>query len=222
MFLGPSGIGKTTLAKDLSEVTGLPFISASMSDLLPSTKDVNHKTMLSADTQDLYRQDYQLLNLRNKTFKDVDRYITDRSYIDNLAYFIYKQAKVIPSCEIDHFMGLCSMMLSQQCDLIIFLNFEPSYLHTWYTEDNDKRITNNYFQIEMSSLMYVAMQCMGYRKDKVTDHIKEDLFPPRVIYSKVPYEVGIIKTVYGDIPVLKISSPNYDERKQIIKNFIYQ
>ena len=38
MFVGPSGIGKTTLAKAVEEICGIPFISGSMSDLLPATK----------------------------------------------------------------------------------------------------------------------------------------------------------------------------------------
>ena len=38
MFAGPSGYGKTTLAKWLSEQSGIPFESGSVSDLLPKTK----------------------------------------------------------------------------------------------------------------------------------------------------------------------------------------
>ena len=42
MFVGPAGIGKTTLAKYISEKYGIPFISGSMTDLLPATKDLSH------------------------------------------------------------------------------------------------------------------------------------------------------------------------------------
>lgn len=38
MFVGPSGIGKTTLAKFIETKYGIPFISGSMSDLMPDTK----------------------------------------------------------------------------------------------------------------------------------------------------------------------------------------
>ena len=44
MFAGPSGIGKTTLAKFVESIGGgddpiWPFISGSVSDLLPNTKN---------------------------------------------------------------------------------------------------------------------------------------------------------------------------------------
>ena len=38
-FHGPSGIGKTTLAKFIETKYGIPFISGSMSDLMPDTKE---------------------------------------------------------------------------------------------------------------------------------------------------------------------------------------
>ena len=42
MFVGPSGIGKTTLAKYVAKREDLPFISGSMSDLLPATEGANY------------------------------------------------------------------------------------------------------------------------------------------------------------------------------------
>lgn len=42
MFVGPSGIGKTTLAKYVAKREDLPFISGSMSDLMPDTKEMHH------------------------------------------------------------------------------------------------------------------------------------------------------------------------------------
>lgn len=50
MFVGPSGIGKTTLAKFIETKYGIPFISGSMSDLMPDTKRC---TMLSFYTKNV-------------------------------------------------------------------------------------------------------------------------------------------------------------------------
>lgn len=50
MFVGPSGIGKTTLAKFIETKYGIPFISDSMSDLMPDTKRC---TMLSFYTKNV-------------------------------------------------------------------------------------------------------------------------------------------------------------------------
>ena len=87
MFVGPSGIGKTTLAKYISEKYGLPFISGSMTDLLPATRDLSHIEILSLGSEAMYKSDFQLLNLRNKLFKDKEEFVTDRSYTDLAAYF---------------------------------------------------------------------------------------------------------------------------------------
>jgi len=86
MFAGASGVGKTTLAKevpgmiefDVSEYPPvLDFISGSVSDLIPKTKDMSHKEMLERDSKDLLMEDFQVMNLRNKMFRDRDRFVTD-------------------------------------------------------------------------------------------------------------------------------------------------
>lgn len=87
MFVGPSGIGKTTLAKAVEEICGIPFISGSMSDLLPATKDITHSELLSLGSKSLQQSDYQLLTLRNRLFRDKETFVTDRSYADLAAYF---------------------------------------------------------------------------------------------------------------------------------------
>ena len=107
MFVGPSGIGKTTLAKFIETKYGIPFISGSMSDLMPDTKEIHHAEFLHQECGELINKDYQLLNLRNKLFKDKETFVTDRSYVDLAAYFIYKQSTNIPECEVDAFLDIC-------------------------------------------------------------------------------------------------------------------
>ena len=62
-FTGVSGIGKTTLAKWVAEEFKIPFLSGSYSDLVPSTKDMPHKNMITQDVNTVYAQDMQVLNL---------------------------------------------------------------------------------------------------------------------------------------------------------------
>ena len=64
--------------------------------------------MLSKDPTKLYREDYQILNLRNMLFRDKHEFVSDRSYLDSIAYFLYKQSDKIPSCEIEHFISLAN------------------------------------------------------------------------------------------------------------------
>ena len=116
MFVGPSGIGKTTLAQAVAKKYDIPFISGSMSDLLPATKGISHNELLSLGSEAMYKSDFQLLNLRNKLFKDKENFVTDRSYADLAAYFWYKQSRNIPECEMEHFFCQCQELTENQCD----------------------------------------------------------------------------------------------------------
>lgn len=153
MFVGPSGIGKTTLAQAVAKKYDIPFISGSMSDLLPATKGVSHNEILSLGSEAMYKSDFQLLNLRNKLFRDKENFVTDRSYADLAAYFWYKQSRSMPECEMEHFFCQCKELMENQCDLAIFLPLSLSTYHEWPMEDNKKRIMNRFFQVQISSLM---------------------------------------------------------------------
>lgn len=153
MFVGPSGIGKTTLAKFIETKYGIPFISGSMSDLMPDTKEMHHAEFLHQGCGELINKDYQLLNLRNKLFKDKETFVTDRSYVDLAAYFIYKQSTHIPECEVDAFLDICKDLTVQQCDLLIYLPLSMYHMKEWPMEDNKKRIINRYYQAQMSDIM---------------------------------------------------------------------
>ncbi len=153
MFVGPSGIGKTTLAQAVAKKYDIPFISGSMSDLLPATKGVSHNEILSLGSEAMYKSDFQLLNLRNKLFRDKENFVTDRSYADLAAYFWYKQSRSMPECEMEHFFCQCKELMENQCDLAIFLPLNLSTYHEWPMEDNKKRIMNRFFQVQISSLM---------------------------------------------------------------------
>lgn len=153
MFVGPSGIGKTTLAKFIETKYGIPFISGSMSDLMPDTKEMHHAEFLHQECRELINKDYQLLNLRNKLFKDKETFVTDRSYVDLAAYFIYKQSTNVPECEIEAFLDICKDLTIKQCDLLIYLPLSMYNMKEWAMEDNKKRILNRYYQAQMSDIM---------------------------------------------------------------------
>lgn len=227
MFAGPSGFGKTTLAKWLYEQSGIPFESGSVSDLIPQTKDISHKDMLARDTKDLYKEDYQILNLRNKLFSNKDQFISDRSYLDSAAYFLYKQGDKQPSCEIEHFISLCSMLLTQQCDCLIFLNFIPELVSEWVTEDNNKRITNNYFQVEISSIMKTVLTLIGYKHSHSIPYITNRVYKgllgkllPKKVILDYGAEVGYIHNIYGKTMVILINEPNLNVRKDLLREYL--
>lgn len=217
MLAGPSGIGKTTISKWISEAFNLEFLSGSMSDLLPQTAGIPHKDMLSRTPEELFQEDFQVMNLRNKLYKDKDNFVTDRSYLDSASYCLYKQASKLPACEVGHFIETAKMLLNIQCDLLILFDFVPDLLHKWVTEDNNKRITSNFFQIEIASIMRTTLDIMGYREEYNATYIG-------TMFKQVPlkygFSVGNIASVYGTTKVLIIREMNLDLRKDIITTFL--
>jgi len=220
MFAGPSGIGKTTLAKFVESIGGgdnpvWSFISGSVSDLLPQTKSELHKDMLSHDKKELYTQDYQILNLRKKLFEGQDSFVSDRSFLDSAAYFLYKQADTIPQCEMDYFLELCKMCLCQYCDKLIVLNFTPYMVDNWVMEDNNKRIMNKYFQAEISSIMLMILENWGVVfSDTITlDNV--GIFKSET-YRYGGYILGTLESIYGNLDILLINEPVLDIREHII------
>lgn len=227
MFAGPSGFGKTTLAKWISEQYNIPFESGSVSDLIPQTKEVAHKDMLARDPKELYTEDFKILNLRNKLFSNKEQFISDRSYLDSAAYFLYKQGDKQPSCEVEHFIGLCSMLLTQQCDCLVFLNFIPELVSEWVTEDNNKRITSNYFQVEISSIMNTALTFLGYKPSSKVSYLTKQVYKgilgkllPQRIDLDYGAEVGYINNLYGKTKVIIINEPNLQVRKDLLKEYV--
>lgn len=214
MFSGASGTGKTTLAK-MVEVA--PFISSSLSDLIPSTKDMPHKDMLSRDSQTLQMEDYQLLNLRNKLYeKHSDGFTTDRSFLDLAAYFIYKQSDKIPECEVEHFVDLCKMCLNKHCTHLVFIPFTQLMFDEWVTEDNDKRILSKFFQMEISRIMSMVMGLWGYKTNASYTRIPNRNFFKMPIHLDEGWEEGIIRSPYGETKVLTLNEMNLDNRREII------
>ena len=109
MFTGVSGVGKTTIAKEIAELLNIPFISGSYSDLVPETKDMPHADMIQQDAKTVFMQDMQVLNIRNKAFRMENNFVTDRSYFDSAAYCINKLSHRIEECDLDHANNLCRM-----------------------------------------------------------------------------------------------------------------
>lgn len=219
-FAGPSGVGKTTLAKWFEEQFKVEFISGSVSDILPSTKEELHKDMLSHDKKDLYTQDYQILNLRNKLFATKESYVSDRSFLDSAAYFMYKQADTIPQCELEHFFELCKKCLVEQTDLLVVVGFTPYMVKNWVMEDNSKRILNKYFQAEISYIMRYIMEEWGFSFESPIPTIYRRGFMRDIPLNNGQYYSNDITTIYGSTKVIWIDEPGLVTRKNIIEGYL--
>ena len=225
LLAGPSGVGKTTVAKFLSEELGIKFISGSVSDLLPQTKEMTHAEMLARDSKDLYTEDYQILNLRNKLFsKEEEPFVSDRSFLDSAAYFLYKQADKIPACEVEQFLNLAKMATLQNIDYLVFIDYSLDMFNNWIIEDNSKRVISKFFQMEISRIMYMILDIWGLKwqsypmiKEYPDDgNIFEKLFGKLMdLDDKV--SIGQISNLYGTTKVIVLREANKELRERILK-----
>lgn len=214
---GPSGIGKTTICKECCSPL-IPFISGSYSDLLPFTKDIPHKDMLDIPNREMVKMEYQLLNLRRKLYFSNPSYICDRSYLDSIAYFVYKLSSKISECEVEQFIEVVRKVLlvgdSGVDGFIMVPYIFENYFKTWTIEDNHKRITNGYFQWIISRIFEGVFDLMGARIDLINAF--EDT--TGVIYKITLEGYGVIKSY----PILDIYTPDRDLRNGLVKEFIEQ
>ena len=150
-FCGPSGIGKTTLAKYIGNQLNIPFIDGSYSNLVPSTKNIKHKDMLDRKPQDIYQEYVTLVSERSKAF-NVDSYVSDRSFIDVLVYTISNLSSKLPKCDVEFMDNLCREMVLKTCTHLILLPYPANFITQIPIEDNHKRILNSYYQWSISEL----------------------------------------------------------------------
>lgn len=213
---GPSGMGKTTLAKWISETYQIPFISGSYSDLVPETAKMPHKDMISQDAKLIQEQDTQVLNLRRKAFDSFETMVSDRSYLDSAAYFINKLSHRIPQCETEQFIEICRELTCKQCDKVIFIPADIYHLKHWEMEDNGKRSTNLFFHIEVSQLIYWLIVDLWQGELEYTIDISDTQDAP-------VYRVNMEKngeTFSTDIMIIPDSCTDFEKRKEFVDAFL--
>jgi len=156
MFLGASGTGKTTLAKSVSKEFNIPFVSGSISDM---DKNLPKKQieLIGGDPVAIMRREQNFLAMRYKKMVSQEGdFVTDRSFIDNLAYTVYKVSQSIPQCEIESMIdAIVNCIKDARISHIIFIpvTSDPMMNGDWKVEDNGKRITSIYFQYLVSEIM---------------------------------------------------------------------
>ena len=203
---GCSGIGKTTVAKALSEALNIPFVSGSYSDLVPVTRSMPHSEMIQQDAKTVFEQDVQVLNARKKLFDQHKDLVSDRSYIDSAAYMIQKLSHRLPTCEVEDFIEKCRVLTLVQCENIIYLPYTPKHFTEWNIEDNGKRVLNKFYQSEITAIIDWLID--EYWHCEVVDIIKGN----PILLLEDPK--------YGQTPILVLKEIPHELRMEIIKYFL--
>ena len=209
MLSGVSGVGKTTLAKDIAKIFDLSFISGSYSDLVPETKEMSHQSMIEQDAKTVFTQDMQVVSIRNKTFRDKLEFITDRSYLDSAAYFINKLSHRIPQCDLEHALDVCWTLLGKQCTHLIYIPYSVNFLDNWVIEDNKKRIQSKYYQFQVSKVIDGILDMWGYKRDGWLNQK----------FMGIP-NTGVLNIQGNEVKVLILDEVNYDARLDLVTRFL--
>lgn len=151
MICGASGTGKTTLAKHMSELYELPYITTSASQLWEQYGFTSHQDALNkclADPSLGVRYQLEILTNRKVILRDLPSYITDRSYIDNITYILLQMGHGITQGNLEIFLT-DSRIAMQDVDGLIFLRWNTQI----DLEDNGKRIMNRMYHEMVDNTM---------------------------------------------------------------------
>lgn len=230
LFCGPSGVGKTTLAKAIAKELGIEFVSSSLSEIAPETMHVTHYDMLDKEARKSHSRNISYLNLRKKLFLTITYpFVSDRSYLDIAAYEIIRAAKGEPTCDTSDVLEFVNEAnSSSSITHIIFVPFTHSMFYQWVIEDNHKRITNTYFQTLVSKAFEIVLDKIGV-KFGFFQMFKKNPTGKLLIhgnrYNMLAKDSWLIEDGNGEgvvrsIPFLVLNDIDMDKRMKSIRKFL--
>lgn len=221
LFMGPSGMGKTTLAKSLEDITGRKFISGSyFSNMSDSVKAKTQLELINMPYEDIVLNDTQNLSRRVKNLvlamdTNESGVISDRSPIDSLVFFIQKLSVHNRSvCDIDVMVEHVKKCLYTLNPVLIFTEYSVLQFQSWTFEDNGRRVTNKYFQNMISGMFREVLDTFFWYEysTRLSRKVGEEC---GYITVEVPQSAKEIK-----LPVLTLSEINHDSRIHHIVKFL--
>lgn len=141
---GPSGSGKTTLAKYIAARYQIPFIEGSTKPLWQKHGIENHLQLIMKTCEDvkwgLSFQD-EVLEYRREKLEGIDQFVTDRSPLDNLVYFMLQCAHYVDDSYIEDYVSKCNYNYGNNTFVQLVLNCAP------VIEDDGFRVNNKHYQM---------------------------------------------------------------------------
>jgi len=149
---GVSGTGKTTLAKYISQRYRIPFIEGSSKVLWAKHGITKHSDIIAHSTEDpKWGLDFQtaLLNYRGKSIEGFDDFVTDRSPLDSMVYFLLQNAPHLTKDVTDEYFESCknSYPLGSR-QILLELCTEDDMVF----ENDGMRIDNPHYQMVVNSV----------------------------------------------------------------------
>lgn len=162
---GPSGTGKTTLAKIISDELNIPFISTSAKEVWPNFGINKHSDVFDLSIPKFKEYQEAINDNRVTNLHGINSFISDRSVgIDSIAYFFDHLAGRLSKVELDIFKSEVITDMLSVTDAIIYLpyNFDLQSIPI----NDGKRITNQYYQEKMTLIFDYVINMLSDRKLK--------------------------------------------------------
>lgn len=153
---GASGIGKTTLAKMVSDLIRIPFISTSAKGVWPKFGFTDHKTAHRKSCYDVRvgnQYQHEVLKQRVKVLEGLKSFVSDRSPFDNYAYYLMQIGYLNNEFENSVFRGMCEDHLYLG-EALIFLRFPDDIK----IENDGFRIVNPDYQRMVDSTINLTIK----------------------------------------------------------------
>jgi GTPase SAR1 family protein len=183
---GTSGIGKTTLANYIAKSMRIPFINGSSTVLWEQYGIRSHRELLEMGIRQPEKGlqfQYDLLNLREQLTKGVDSFVTDRTPVDNLVYFLYQNAPYLETKQVRDYIDACKYSFHRTTAYgkegfkLIYLSRDFKGKDKMIIEDDGKRIDNPYYQDMMDGIFqqvldkdYLKLNRDSYNFRKFTEY----------------------------------------------------
>ena len=172
MICGPSGAGKTTMAKYISEKYDVPYIHTDGPGLREKFNCSNHSEVIRMSALDpkagLHYQE-ELLKQRGELATS-ENYVMDRSIIDSVAYFLMQNAPYLDDAATFSFIA-SAVSLLPRVDHLIFI--PPLYAGP---ENDGVRIQNIHYQrMTWQIMQWVSVE---YFRQVVCSSAKEAVHRP--------------------------------------------
>lgn len=151
---GPSGVGKTTLCEWISKEFNIPFVTSSTKPLWDKHNINTHQELITRtilNPQWGLDFQYELLEVRQNIIDKNPQFVTDRSPIDNLVYFLMQNTPHIGEEATEAYISLCAQALAKINGLIQIPFGDHIKL-----ENDSKRIANKYYQMSTNSQFHLA------------------------------------------------------------------
>jgi hypothetical protein len=179
-FCGPSGAGKTTLAKLISEELDIPFVTSSSKDVLSNyeylesfgyTMGMSHSKIIQLSNSNpdfAWEWENAVLSGRQDLVKLTPKATFDRTFIDNMAYYLYQAAPQQTPTRNIYFINKCMEQITLY-DMIFFIQYIPGN----EVENNGMRVSDPVYQAVSSKIFEHAIN--NYFRPHVYDKKRYDL-----------------------------------------------